>query len=223
MSTLNPPKEIHTEYTPPPIYQTTELGLALRHKIGSIERFNFCFKRTEQILRDLGPWCADQLWKYLLSELDHKLKVATQDLDPEVMLAEDKALRECAQLVENSLNTHPEKSTSFFSPKVIRLLDILKVYTAKASAGEFCGIIFVSTRHTARSLMLVINAFPQLSPFKCDLLVGHGTREDGDIKMGFNEQNRVIDKFRKGELNLLIATNVAEEGLDIQPCNVVIR
>lgn len=38
-----------------------------------------------------------------------------------------------------------------------------------------------------------------------------------------NEQKEVIDKFRCGKVNLLIATTVAEEGLDIKECNIVIR
>lgn len=38
-----------------------------------------------------------------------------------------------------------------------------------------------------------------------------------------NEQKEVISKFRTGKINLLIATTVAEEGLDIKECNIVIR
>lgn len=37
------------------------------------------------------------------------------------------------------------------------------------------------------------------------------------------ERNDVLSKFRDGKVNLLIATTVAEEGLDIPACNFVIR
>lgn len=40
--------------------------------------------------------------------------------------------------------------------------------------------------------------------------------------MGF-KQNRVVAAFRSGEMNVVFATQVAEEGLDFAACNVVIR
>lgn len=38
-----------------------------------------------------------------------------------------------------------------------------------------------------------------------------------------SEQADTIRNFRKGTLNLLISTSVAEEGLDIPECNLVVR
>ena len=37
------------------------------------------------------------------------------------------------------------------------------------------------------------------------------------------EQEAGIKRFKTGETNLLLATSVAEEGLDISDCNYVIR
>lgn len=38
-----------------------------------------------------------------------------------------------------------------------------------------------------------------------------------------NEQQDVIKQFREGAYNLLFSTSVAEEGLDIPECNIVVR
>src|SRR5262249_13565598 len=37
------------------------------------------------------------------------------------------------------------------------------------------------------------------------------------------EQIVAVSKFRKGEINCLVATSIAEEGLDIPACNLVVR
>lgn len=41
--------------------------------------------------------------------------------------------------------------------------------------------------------------------------------------MGQRKQQDTIQRFREGELNLLISTSIAEEGLDIPQCNLVVR
>ena len=37
------------------------------------------------------------------------------------------------------------------------------------------------------------------------------------------EMDQSLQKFRSGECNLLVATDIAQEGLDIKECNFVIR
>lgn len=40
--------------------------------------------------------------------------------------------------------------------------------------------------------------------------------------MSNNQLKEVLQKFRLGQVNVLIATNVVEEGLDVSECNLVI-
>jgi endoribonuclease Dicer len=104
---------------------------------------------------------------------------------------------------------------------VLKLIQVLECF--KEVSEEFCGIVFVERRDTAVVLNYLIKEIDSINFVKPSILVGHGMAAEGDVQMRFRQQNRVINAFRSGEINLLIATNVAEEGLDIQPCNVVIR
>ncbi|CAH9137221.1 unnamed protein product [Cuscuta epithymum] len=36
-------------------------------------------------------------------------------------------------------------------------------------------------------------------------------------------QNDIVEEFRKGMVNIIVATSILEEGLDVQNCNLVIR
>ncbi|RXN12834.1 putative ATP-dependent RNA helicase DHX58 [Labeo rohita] len=92
---------------------------------------------------------------------------------------------------------------------------------------EFCnkesrGILFSKTRRGIHCLYDWVNSNPELQKvnIKAGILTGAGT---GANHMTQNEQKETIKHFRNGFLNLLISTSVAEEGLDIPECNLVVR
>ncbi|XP_063789698.1 interferon-induced helicase C domain-containing protein 1 isoform X2 [Pseudophryne corroboree] len=85
------------------------------------------------------------------------------------------------------------------------------------------GIVFTKTRQSAVALCQWIKdneKFREVG-IHAHYLIGAGSNSDY-ISMTQNDQKKVIHKFSTGELNLLIATSVAEEGLDIKECNIVI-
>ncbi|CAM4616064.1 unnamed protein product [Lepidochelys olivacea] len=89
---------------------------------------------------------------------------------------------------------------------------------------EARGIIFTKTRQSAFALFQWIkdNTKFEEAGIKAHYLIGAG--HNSEFKpMTQNEQREIISKFRAGKVNLLIATTVAEEGLDIKECNIVIR
>lgn len=102
------------------------------------------------------------------------------------------------------------------TPKVQSLIKILLKYQ---HTEDFRAIVFVERVVTALVLPKVFAELPSLNFIKCASLIGHNNNQD----MRTRQMQETIAKFRDGRVTLLVATSVAEEGLDIRQCNVVIR
>ncbi|KAG9456245.1 hypothetical protein H6P81_000753 [Aristolochia fimbriata] len=105
----------------------------------------------------------------------------------------------------------------FFSKKLLLLIRILS--TARLQENMKC-IIFVKRIIIAQSLAFILGNLKSLDFWRCHSLVGF---HSGLKNMSRKTMNEIVEKFRSGKVNLLVATNVAEEGLDIQTCCLVIR
>lgn len=213
------------EYDQTPKYEQTLLQTALWAECATASRLVRAFSITSQALGTLGPWCADRLWRFALQEVDKRLDIHFGELDDADLLREeeDVLLKRATEIINATPTLRPcVDNTELFAPKVRKLVQILQFYNKRPE--DLCGIVFVERRHTANVLEALIGELKEeLGNIKCEMLIGHGSSEDGDISMKYTEQIKVIERFKKGEINLMIATNVAEEGLDIQTCNVVIR
>lgn len=102
------------------------------------------------------------------------------------------------------------------TPKVQSLVKILLKYQ---HTEDFRAIVFVERVVSALVLPKVFAELPSLSFIKCASLIGHNNSQE----MRTSQMQDTIAKFRDGRVTLLVATSVAEEGLDIRQCNVVIR
>ncbi|XP_063107630.1 ATP-dependent RNA helicase DHX58 isoform X2 [Cavia porcellus] len=108
------------------------------------------------------------------------------------------------------------------NPKLETLEQILRVKFKDPANPR--GIIFTRTRQSTQSLLLWLQQQPslQLVDIRAQMLIGAGNSSQS-AHMTQRNQQEVIQKFRMGSLNLLVATSVAEEGLDIAKCSVVVR
>ncbi|KAM8844755.1 ATP-dependent RNA helicase DHX58 [Spinachia spinachia] len=84
------------------------------------------------------------------------------------------------------------------------------------------GILFSKTRKSIYCLKdwVINNKALQEAGVKAAILTGAGP---GNTHMTQQKQADTIRDFRKDKVNLLISTSVAEEGLDIPECNLVVR
>ncbi|KAM6333861.1 ATP-dependent RNA helicase DHX58 [Alca torda] len=108
------------------------------------------------------------------------------------------------------------------NPRLGKLEEILREHFQPP--GDSRGIVFTKTRQSAHSLLSWLQDTAALrgQHIRAAVLTGAGYSNQ-TRHMTQNEQQDVIKLFREGALNLLFSTSVAEEGLDIPQCNIVVR
>jgi ERCC4-related helicase len=118
-------------------------------------------------------------------------------------------------------------------PKLNCLLEILKekmsgyisliqtdntVSSNRVKKGDVIkAIVFTQYRDTAQHIVDILNS----NDIKASRFVGQAKKE-GDAGMKQEEQAQVLESFRRGEFSVLVATSIAEEGLDIPEVDLVI-
>lgn len=97
--------------------------------------------------------------------------------------------------------------------------------TASSGSGKsFRGIVFVRQRVTTHALAHVIASDPSLAPrFSTACLYASSSAATASLCVTKAQAQASIRAFRSGTVNLLLATVVAEEGMDIPAANCVIR
>lgn len=78
-------------------------------------------------------------------------------------------------------------------------------------------IIFTQFRETAKTIEKNLNSIPNV---KAKVFVGQAKK--GGTGLSQKEQKKIIQEFSDGKINILVATCIAEEGLDIPEVNAVI-
>lgn len=99
----------------------------------------------------------------------------------------------------------------------------LKICETFSRSKDSKGIVFVSTKKHADRMCKWISSLSDAPTLGLNPEVFTGHAQTNNLGMSTDQQKAVMRKFEKGECNLLVATSVAEEGLDIPACNLVIR
>jgi endoribonuclease Dicer len=168
------------------------------------------------------------VWKFALSEVEaRKLERKAERMLDNVNLAkipeleaEIEKIRKAKEFIESYEFVEPKFTAEDTSSKVLLLKKFLDK-TYRESEAEKC-IIFVQRRWTAKCLYELFK--DSVSPhLKLGILVGSRTGMTGEDNFTFRQQMLSVSRFRRGKLNCLIATSVAEEGLDIPDCSMVVR
>ena len=99
-------------------------------------------------------------------------------------------------------------------PKIIKLREIISGELNEKEGVKI--IIFNQYRDSTNNIKEVLDALG----VKSKIFVGQAKKKD--TGMSQKEQKKIIEQFREGKFNCLVATSVAEEGLDIPSVDLVI-
>ncbi|MEX2753979.1 MAG: helicase-related protein, partial [Candidatus Sigynarchaeota archaeon] len=113
-------------------------------------------------------------------------------------------------------------------PKTRLLLEMLQEMVDPAT-GDLPGnvIVFTQFRDTASFLLAAIEGLNcgkqgDSRPFRPVRFVGQATKSSRDTGLKQQDQEKTLDEFRAGKHNILVATRIAEEGLDIPSVRSII-
>ena len=153
---------------------------------------------SEANINRLLPTLASQEWKYLDTVLSQTRSDATSPLK----------------------RKHPPDQISSKAGVLFRLL--LKEFTS----GTRC-VIFVKQRSTAWALSQLINLHPEFQgKYSAEPFVGL-SKVDRNVQLvdlvKMRNPSETLANFESGKVNIVVATSVMEEGVDIPATNIVIR
>ncbi|OAR02866.1 hypothetical protein LLEC1_01755 [Akanthomyces lecanii] len=190
------------------------------YKTWSRLQISALLSRSQDIRGLLGTWAADfYIWKSKHTFLQKLISTSTS-LDG--WIPEEKAY--IARILQDIAALEPTPRPighDSVSDKVHLLLRELMSFE-----GSVTAIIFVKERATAAVLAALLGSIPN---FRDRYHVGYmvGTSQSQLRKHSLYEyfdskDFKTLDDFRKGKINLLVATSVLEEGIDVPACNLVI-
>ncbi|KAI3394785.1 hypothetical protein diail_2187, partial [Diaporthe ilicicola] len=179
----------------------------------------FC-RRSVEICRDTGSWAAD----WYIFETIHRFLNGVKRQGVTSLSYKDAEVVYLARIFQNAKIDAPLSShdDSVISEKVRQLVGVLISY----EGDDARGIVFVKERATTVVLAQVLTRHPKLSKrYRIGTMVGTsfvpGFKQDF-LDLTEKNYSLSLEAFRAGHLNLLVATSVLEEGIDVPACNLVI-
>ncbi|EEB07593.1 ATP-dependent 3' to 5' DNA helicase [Schizosaccharomyces japonicus yFS275] len=125
------------------------------------------------------------------------------------------------QLLIEYLQEEISKDGYISHPKIEKLKELLEKHFTKASQEKQNTrvMIFTEFRSTAEIIMESLATFDDC--VRPSLFVGQASRSES-FGMSQKLQKEILQRYRSGLINTLIATSIGEEGLDIQDTDMII-
>ena len=181
--------------------------------------------KAQHLLFEFGSWATD--W-FIGEAVRHSLRYSNPDQelfdgDQEFGCVDGIQLHLRNTLKAVAIPTDLGPVEERITPKVAKLLEVLLSEYVSEKEG-FSGLVFVEQRAGVAALAEIINCHPETKEFfKTGTMVGSSKQSKRTrFQHELSGKTNTLPQFRNGEKNLVIATSVIEEGLDIRDCHLVV-
>jgi ERCC4-related helicase len=186
------------------------------------------FARPGPMVRKFGP-LFHQLILLHLHQAQERLE--TQGVEPFLQYLDrveakpkptrgDKALLKLPTLVaaREEARTFLRETREPSHPKLDALVELLREEWAVPRGRPPRVLVFAQYRDTIQGIQSMLEA----QGWTVGRFVGQATRDAKDKGMSQKDQARVLESFRAGRFPILVASSVAEEGLDVPDVDLVV-
>jgi ERCC4-related helicase len=194
-----------------------------RRKTYCLEQLKSLLNKAMAMSEEIGPLPAE----WYLNQCINKFDAMTRTPDSHLLDWSTKEKHHLAALLRAMVPLNTAKRSSIplegLSPKVERLIDVL----LSEVDAQFTGLIFVEQRAWVAALGDILASHPRTRGlFKIGTFVGtsNSSKRKSNVADFTEPRNQLdtLEHFRTGQINLVLATSVLEEGIDIPSCHLVI-
>ncbi|KAK2756784.1 Dicer-like protein 2 [Arachnomyces sp. PD_36] len=199
------------------------LEILEKQKTPCRDQLKMLFTRADTIHSELGPWAADL---FVTSCVERMQAMAEGKSRADTLVAWEYDEK---MYISDILSPIPRMGSprrgipDVLSDKAEKLVQLL----ASEYSEGFRGIVFAQQRSTAVMLTHLLSNHPLLTNIIPGSFVGNSNyagKKTSIIELTSpHDQKDSINDLRTGKKNLLIATSVLEEGIDVSACNLVME
>ncbi|KAK5330969.1 Dicer-like protein 2 [Exophiala xenobiotica] len=175
---------------------------------------------AEELAKNVGSWASDNFIRSCVFNW-HDAVMQKSRFDELIPKASLHFIDERLHDVRDAAQVRVPMTEAGTSEKALELIKLL----ATEYHDDIAIIIFVERRSTAYALCELLRSASALKHYKIFSFVGLATSRVGSLVevADMRVQKKAFADFRQGSQDICVATSVAEEGIDIQAVNLVIR